>query len=552
MPSQSDAALWPASVRDTIDFRRFPWIRPLVPAVFDGFAAVEPLFAGNPGEPSAWRETISRVQRAPRARDVVSRTVAAQLHRRGAPQPAKDAAALLAAPDTVAVVTGQQAGAFGGPIYTLLKAVTSLQLARKIEQEHGVPAVALFWVDAEDHDWDEIGTLTILDRDFAPSSLSLARLPGAGTQPAGRLVVDETAGQTIEALAHLLAPTEFTADIVACLRRHYRPGATMSVAFASLMDELLGSRGLVVFEADDPAAKAGIGDLFARELTSPLVAGRAREAAALMTTLGHSPQVDAAEDAVCLFCLDASGRRPIRCEGDTCVVGDATRTMAELAAEATAHPERFSPNVLLRPVVQDRLFPTVCYVAGPSELAYHAQLGGAYRALGVERPLLYPRVSATILDSAAVKFLERHALPLEALQAQDESALNRLLEGQLPPEIDRILEETTRHFEGQSARLKDVVTAVDPTLAGVVDSTVTRVQSTLESLQTKIIQASKKKDETLRRQFARTRALAFPGGQPQERALNVAFFLNRYGLTVGERLMDVLPTFTGKHYVITL
>ena len=202
-------------------------------------------------------------------------------------------------------------------------------------------------------------------------------------------------------------------------------------------------------------------------------------------------------------------------------------------------------------IVQDRLFPTACYVGGPSELAYQAQLGSAYEAFGVPRPLLCSRVSATLLDSAAARFLERQALPLEALQPQDESALNRMLEDQLPAALEQSFQDTLQHIEGQAARMKASVTAIDPTLVGAVDTTVDRVRDTLKSLQGKIVQASKKKDETLRRQFTRTRALTFPGGQPQERALNLVFFLNRYGPSLPARLLEALPALADQHYVLT-
>jgi uncharacterized protein YllA (UPF0747 family) len=226
------------------------------------------------------------------------------------------------------------------------------------------------------------------------------------------------------------------------------------------------------------------------------------------------------------------------------------RETTAFAEEAAAHPERFSPNVVLRPIVQDRLFPTVCYVAGPSELAYQAQLGGVYRAFGVEPPLLWSRASATIADAATMRFLTRHDLSLETLAGEDDSALNRLLEAQLPPDLDAAIEETRREIADRTDRIKRAVTVVDPTLSGAVDTTRDRMHETLEKLQNKIVQAAKRKDETLRRQFTRARALAFPGGQPQERAANLLVFINRYGPALTDLLLEGLPEDTGSHYVL--
>jgi bacillithiol biosynthesis cysteine-adding enzyme BshC len=556
MPSRVEPAAAAAALRDAISVSRLPWIRPLVGVYATDFASVAPLFAGNPADPAAWRETIGRVQRAPRDRARLAAVLAAQQDRREAPEAARRNAARLADPATVAVVTGQQAGIFGGPLYTLLKAVTTIQLARLVEREHGVAAVPVFWVEAEDHDWEEVRTATVLDGDFTVASLTLHTLEGAGEQPVGSLRFDAGVDQTISALEQLLAPSEFTAEVLGTLRRRYRAGATLGAACAGWFDDLLGQHGLVVFESNDAAAKPAAADLFARELANPSrTAALVSESAAAMSRLGHAPQVEPAADAVCLFHLSDAGRQPIRRQGADYLIGETVRAAADLVAEASAHPERFSPNVLLRPLVQDRLFPTVCYVGGPSELAYQAELGPLYRELGVERPLLASRTSATLVDSAAARFLDRHDVPYEAFQTQDELALNRLLEGQLPPSVDQAISAIGQYVDARAADLKSTVETIDPTLSSVIDTTFDRIRGTLDTMQAKIVQASKKKDDTLRRQFIRTRALLFPDGHPQERLLNVAFFTNRYGLTIGDRLLDALPPALDAghaHYIVSL
>jgi bacillithiol biosynthesis cysteine-adding enzyme BshC len=548
--SQSDA-LTPGLVRDSIPYARLPWIRPLVDAATRDHESVAALFHGNPSDPAAWRSTIERVCRQPRRRDEVVAMLQAQLARRHAPSAATAAAAQLAAPDAVAVVTGQQAGLFGGPLYTLLKAVTTIQLARKVRAEHGVAAVPIFWVDADDHDWDEIRTAHVLDREHAPASVAADDLPGSGNQPVGSLTFDASIDRTIEELAAHLAPTEFTGALLDTLRLHYRAGANPAEACAGWLDSLLGAEGLVVFEASDPAAKRLSAAVFAREFAHPCETARlAREGGERMARAGHDAQIVPNEDVVCAFRLDAAGRLPIRCRDGRFTVGDREMSIDELRADAEAHPERYSANVLLRPIVQDTLFPTVCYVAGPSELAYHAQLGEVYNAFSVEAPLVACRASATLIDSAAARFFDRYDIPLEALQAQDESALNRLLASQMPPEVEATFAALDAMMTDAAPRLVAAATSVDPTLAGAADTTVARMRETVKNLQGKILQASKKKDETLRRQFMRTRALVFPDGKPQERVLNIAYFVNRYGPQLGTRLIQGLPLSADGHYVI--
>jgi bacillithiol biosynthesis cysteine-adding enzyme BshC len=552
MSGPPDAASRAGAVRDAIDPRRFPWTRPLLLAYTQDFPSVAPWFAGNPKDTAAWRAAIGRVQQSPRDRALTGQVLARQLERRGAPAPARAAAARLADPGTVAILTGQQAGAFGGPLFTLLKAVTAIQLARSISASHGVTAVPVFWVDGEDHDWDEVRTARVLDRDFSPVDIDIAA-SGAGDGPVARRLLDDTIGAAIDRLGQVLAPTEFTGELIERLGRHYRPGAGVATAFAGWIEDLLGAQGLVVFEAADADSKPAVAGLFAREVDAPCASRLARQAGDALRQSGHAPQVEPAEDAVALFYLDERGRVPIRRQGHGgYLIGDRPRPLADLQAEAAGHPERFSPNVLLRPLVQDRLFPTVAYVAGPAELAYQAQLGAVYRAFGVEPPLLYPRASATLLDSGAVRFLERHALPIEDLQGQDDSTLNRLLEAQLPAAVEGAIGHAERFLTEQAGTIRPAVAAIDPTLGGAVDTTIDRVRETFAHLRAKVVQASKRKDETLRRQFDRARALAFPGGKPQERALNLAFFVNRYGPALGERLIEVLPIDTDRHYVVTL
>jgi bacillithiol biosynthesis cysteine-adding enzyme BshC len=479
--------------------------------------------------------------------------LAEQLRRREAPPPAQEAAARLAQPDAVAVLTGQQAGLFGGPLYTWFKAISTLQLARQAEQEHGVPVVPVFWVDAEDHDWDEVSTAHVLDREASPAAVTVGPVAGCGTHPVAALTLDGQVEAALASLEQTLPPTEFTAELLATLRRCYRPGETMAGAFARWMDALLGPHGLVIFESNDPAAKPFVADVFAEELAHPGRTARlAREGGAAMAAAGHPPQIEPAADLVGVFRLDAGGRQPIRSAAeDRCVIADQPVSREALLAESRRQPELFSPNVLLRPIVQDTLFPTICYVAGPSELAYHAQLGGMYEAFGVERPLLALRASATLLDSGAARFLDRHDLPFESLQSRDESALNRLLEALLPASVEQTFDETERVTTEQAARLRDVVLSVDPTLAGAVDTTLDRMRETLKTLRNKILQARKKKDETLRRQFIRTRNLTFPGGSPQERVLSIAYFANRYGPGLSARLLEALPALADRHYLIT-
>ena len=258
----------------------------------------------------------------------------------------------------------------------------------------------------------------------------------------------------------------------------------------------------------------------------------------------------AAPEGADVFHVDRE-RRPIRRDGTDFLIGDRSCSPAALADEASSQPERFSPNVLLRPIVQDTLFPTICYVAGPSELAYLGQLREVYAHFGIPMPLIHPRATATVVDSATARFLTRYRVALEDLQPQDESALNRLLESQLPAGVDAAFADADDSARRALQRIIEVVPSVDPTLEGAAKTTLGKVEHEIRTLHGKVVQAAKKRNETLRRQFARAQAQTFPQGHPQERTLAVLFFLNLYGPALIDRLFQELPVDVGQHWVLT-
>jgi len=524
----------------SVDVRRIPGIKRLASDYVFAFGALAPFFSGNPTERSAWAAAIARTQSHPRRSAELADVVRAQQQRRGATGATVTAAAKLADPHTVAIVTGQQAGLFGGPLYTVLKALTAIKLAEQVTRDHGVTAVPVFWIESEDHDWDEVRSCTVLDSEMAAKTVALPARADNDPVPVAAVAVDEHIAGVFADLEQILPPTEFREALLADLRAAYAPGTGMSDAFGRFLERVLGDRGLVVYDACDPAAKPLVGDLFARELSAPgETAKLAAAAGADLTALGYHAQVQPADvHGVSLFRLDGA-RRSIQ-------------QPADLVREAAERPAGFSPGVLLRPLVQDTVLPTVCYVAGPNELAYLGQLRSVYERFGVPMPLMYSRATATILDSAAIRFLSKYKVPFEALAPQDDSELNEVLRSQIPPEVDDTLAAAEHALEERMSRVIAAVPALDPTLEATAKNTLSRMQHDLENLRGKTIQAAKRRNETLRRQFQRTRALAFPHGQPQERTIASIWFLNQYGDAFVERLWQELPLDMGTHWVVTI
>jgi bacillithiol biosynthesis cysteine-adding enzyme BshC len=535
-----------------VDIRTFPWIRRLASDYAFAYANVAPFYAGDPATSAAWADTIARSRTLPRQPAEIAKVIAAQQARRNAPAEAREAGAKLADPATRVIITGQQAGLFGGPLFTLLKAITTMKLAAQVAREHRVPVVPVFWIDAEDHDWPEVSGCTVLDSEFVPAAVRLADLPGAGTQPIARLTLTDAILPALDQLEAALPDTEFRPDLVNALRAAYQPGGGMAASFGRFLEYVLGPHGLVVYDSSDPATKPLARDVFVREVSEPGNTARlAHRAGEALVARGYHAQASLPDGTVSVFHLNAE-RASIRVEGDRAQVGDETTTLAALIEEATQHPEHFSPNVLLRPLVQDTVFPTICYVAGPNELAYLGQLKEVYAHFGIPMPLMYQRGSATLADSATLRFLSKYDLPLTALRAQDESALNQLLESQLPPTVEQSLAAVASLIEERMAAVAAAVPQIDPTLEGAANSTLGKLQHEVQALHNKVIQAAKRRDETLRRQFQRAQALTFPEGHPQEREVGFVWFLNRYGPALVDRLMEELPLAMGHHHVLTI
>ena len=252
------SANWPSpslsesTVRIPVDLRRFPWIRRLATDYAYNFGAVAPFFGGNPANRSDWASALSRTQAHPRRREEIASIVTAQQRRRGAPPAAIESAHRLADKRSVAIVTGQQAGLFGGPLFTLLKSLTALKLAEQVSRDHDVPAIAVFWIEAEDHDWDEVRSCTVFDDQLEPRSVALPGRAAAESVPVARITLDTSIGDVIDDLGRILPETEFSPALLEQLREAYAPGIGMSEAFGRWLERTLGNRGLVVYDALDP------------------------------------------------------------------------------------------------------------------------------------------------------------------------------------------------------------------------------------------------------------------------------------------------------------
>ena len=426
------------------------------------------------------------------------------------PGPGRDR---LAGGDVLVVTTGQQPGLFTGPLYTVYKALSAIALAQRLERERGVPVVPVFWVGGDDHDFAEANHAWVLDRAGDPVKIVLReRAADAPLLPLFREPCGAEIRAAFEALGAALPDSEFKADVVAWLEAAYTPDRNLADAGAEALNRLLGKRGggLAVFRAHDRTAKRaaapwilrGLGETLPDGLTPVMVEGRA----------GRDRL--RADDSGGAFVTRRSGERFTRAD------------LERVAAEA---PERLSPNVLLRPVVEAALFPTVAYVGGPAEMAYLPEAAPLFARLGVTAPAPVPRWSGLIVEARVEKVLERQGLSPADFDGPPGALEARLAREALPQDMAARLTQLRGDVEARYAQLGEAVKQIDPTLERTVQSARNAALAGTHEIEKKLVASLKRTNETLVGQLARARAALAPGGKPQERVLTAASFLARYG-----------------------
>jgi bacillithiol biosynthesis cysteine-adding enzyme BshC len=461
------------------------------------------------------------------------------------PSAARDAAlARLAEPGAVAVTSGQQPGLFTGPLYTVHKALSTAALARVLERHWSRPVVPVFWIAGDDHDFTEASHTAWLGADGSLVTASLPpRPPDAPLTPMYRQPLGDGVVAALESLGATLPSSEFRDETLAWLARHYRPEATVAAAFAGAMAELLAPTGIVCFDSSHPAAKAAAAPLILRALERAAEIDEDLER--LSAALGEAARTSGVMvgDGAALVMLEGRQGR------DRLVASDgafATRRGRErfdlgaLAAIAEREPTRLSPNVLLRPVIESAILPTVAYLGGPAELRYLALTPPVYRRLEVpaQRPL--PRWSGVLVEPRVDRVLEKFGIGLDDLLEPSGSLEARLVRSQLPGEAVAALEAVRTALEEGYGALERSAAEIDPTLVRPVQGVRHQALSGTQEIEKKLIQHLKRRQETEFGQIARARTAVLPGGKPQERVLTVAPFLARYGPALIGDLLDAI------------
>lgn len=440
--------------------------------------------------------------------------------------------ALLAEP-TYVVTTGQQPGLFGGPLYSLYKGLAAAALAERLATELERPVVPVYWVAGDDHDFHEANHAVVLSVENELLDLTVrVREPDAPLLPLAREPVGTGIDALLGDLAQATPDTEFKAGVLDWLAGCYPADRSLADAFTALMADLLGEYGVVVFRAHAPSVKP---------VAAPLIVEALRRSVHRLVPPGP---VDTPPDATLVMVEGKLGRdRLVEDDGIFHARRSGERwSLEELDGLMHEAPEQLSPNVLLRPVIEAHLWPTIAYVAGPGELGYFPQAAPLYEALAVAAQPAVPRFGARIVEGRVLKVLEKYGVAAEDLAQPSGRLEARLVREDLPPQAGRALAALRAGLASGYDELIEAAVTVDPTMRKPVESAKGQALSALGHIEKRLVSHLKRQNEILVQQIDKARVNLFPRGKPQERVLAWPMYAIRYGDALREALWRAART----------
>jgi bacillithiol synthase len=504
-----------------------------------GDSRIHTFFDGNPFSEDSLKSKISRLSFSG------DRTAMVQLlrdfnSRFNASQKTMENIERLGEDKVYTVVTGQQLTLYGGPLFTIYKILTAIQISQSYEKKFNIKLVPVFWLADEDHDFDEIAALGI------PASDHIAKLRYETEKREHKRVaeieLDEGFNQFKSDLNNLLSETDFSDTLWGLLDSFYKPGQKISDAFGSLVMKLFGKYGLVL---------AGSNSAQIKKLTSKVLICSVQQSDSILKTLkktsdrlseeGYPTQVLIQESN--LFWIDDQGNRiKIHKEEGSWFTDDKTQqwTGDEIIENIKQSPNKFSPNVFLRPVLQDFLLPTFAYVGGPGEIAYYAQMKEFYKEFDLSIPLIIPRFSATIVESGIDRIMEKLPFSFNHYINRIDELESSYISQTDSPDLEALFSSWKEEIELLTESMKKRIAEIDPTLEGTAGKASATYFTELDKLKGKLYRSIKQKEETQLNRIAKIKHHLFPESSLQEREVAFIYFMNKYGPDIWDNMLHLL------------
>ncbi len=461
-------------------------------------------------------------------------------------------ARLLADPKTLVVVTGQQTGLFTGPLITVYKAVTAIALARKLSTSLNRPVVPVFWVCSDDHDFEEIRGVTVASPNGDLEALDLGFEPPP-RRPVGWLDLPPATRNAVYHLEQMAGSFPHGSETVKLLSDTLERASSPAEWFARIMARLFTAQGLVLLDPLLPEVRDQARPVFEAALKEASEIERAiREAGAKVRARGYEPSLRLDRDQLCLFRIVNQERRALFLEEGAVKTREGDRwTLQEVLRAVSDEPGSLAPNVITRPLLQDNLLPTLAQVSGPGELSYLCQMADVYRLFGLEMPVIFPRVTLTLIPPRVQQVMAEYGIEEispDALVAAEERARHRLDDFG----IDRYFDSRLGEIEAVYARMQQDVSKIDPDLVPLTRENLERVKRQLEYLREKAWRFHRRKHRRLLKDIALARSYLRPTGGPQEKVLGIVTFLMEAGLDLPGKLVENLILCPYHHRMVYL
>lgn len=453
--------------------------------------------------------------------------------------------------DSLAIVTGQQLGIYGGPLFTIYKTITTILLAREWEEKLDRPVVPVFWLADEDHDFEEISWFGI------PGNEDFHKLEYKGNSD-GKLVSDIEINSSIadfkEKVKEEMFDTDFSETLWNQFDACFKEGVTFRKAFAQMMDVLFGKHGLLIVGSNFKEIKQIIAPSFATSITkSSEIKSSLKNSSDEISKEYHQQVVLGHSN---LFYIDDTGKRLKidKTEGNWSADKNSW-SQEELVGLIKDKPERFSPNVFLRPVIQDQLLPTVGYVAGPGEIAYYAQMKELYPHFDLEMPIIFPRFSASLIESGIDRILDKIPFKYHRYGERIEDLEKEYAKKTESTDLEALFSKWKSSINECSKDPSEVIKEIDGSLEGLVGKTISGFETELDKLKGRVYRSIKQQEQTQLQRIRKIKAQLYPDDGLQERMVSFMYFMNKYGTDVWDELISELenePLKLNEHHIIRL
>ncbi len=534
-----------------LPFRQIPHTTKLFNDFISWAPSIQPFYT-RPPHFSEWSEDETARLRYDSARRERVAAILERQNQQWGPSPKTTENIARLRKGAAAVVTGQQVGLFGGPLFSIFKALSTVKLAAEASSE-GRECVPVFWLATTDHDLDEVNHVQLPGPDGVLQKL-VAPSRGMPDAPVGTV----TFGQEIETLVEAGAGLMGESEIAGILRDSYRPGENFGSAFARLFSRLFAEWGVILLDASDPELHRLAQPVYraaieqAADLDDALLArGRELEAA------GYHQQVKVTSSSTLLFMLRDGGRLPVHRQAGSggrghILVGQQEFSESEMLDRIASAPQDFSANVLLRPVVQDFLLPTLAYVGGAAEVAYFGQAAVVYKALLDRVTPILPRFSATLVEAKPQALLERYGLSLTDVFQGPESLRERLAKQALPVDLQTAFDQADASLKKSLAAIQHSLERLDKTLVEAAANAASKMQHQLEQLRSRAARAELRQSEVLARHASMLSNALYPNRVLQEREIVGLYFLARHGSGLLKGLYETLSSECLDHQMVSL